>query len=161
MVHKGGKLIATLLAAGVLIFVCLFGFWKIDADWKEWREKLDKQRQVREEKQRKIQLATDLVTRAANCPEEDFAEAIEATDPWGKKLVLREKEGVLNTITILCAGPDGICDTTDDITRNRSYQVNWEKAGENVGEASGRFSQGTLKGLWKSFWKKKTDEDNP
>lgn len=108
-----------------------------------------------EEKQAKLKEARDLISRASKCPEADFLDLVDQPDPWGNDLIVRKNKGVVQSVNVICLGPDGIADTTDDISGYRSLKLDWTEAGASMGEASGDLGKGFFRGLKKSLLDKK------
>jgi hypothetical protein len=138
----------------VVFVVALLGLYFGSQVWAELQAQRVRERE-HEEKQLKLRQARDLISRATNCPDKDFPDVAAEADPWGNDLVVRRNKGVVNSVVVVCLGPDGAADTTDDISGFRSLKMDWTEAGAHMGEAGGDLGKGFLRGLKKSLLDKK------
>ncbi|MGE3807401.1 MAG: hypothetical protein AB7K24_22275 [Gemmataceae bacterium] len=146
MHESGGKLVVGVVMAGILV---VFGFRLIaDLDVQRERERAYRERQE------KIKQARDLIARATNCPQAQFVDVLDEPDPWGHDLVVRKSKGAVQSVKIVCLGPDGVADTTDDIAGYRSLNIDWEQTGENLGEAGAELGKGVQRGIMQSLTRK-------
>lgn len=108
----------------------------------------EKLRLLEEEKQRvmerNLKFATDQVAKIATSTEEvETWIKTESIDPWGTKIAIRFKDGTFHKGDVVCAGPDKVFDTSDDITESR---VNYSAV--NVGVGIGKSGTNLTKGIF-------------